>query len=109
MLINVGHPERSDRLEQVMSATMDAVFDTVLRDPAQPTNTVLLATDGAVSARHLEAAASGLPAPLRPLAGQAAARLQRRLPGGRVYTDDVAPVEWLVDTSIVEVAAEGDR
>ena len=29
--------------------------------------------------------------------------------GGRVYTDDVAPVEWLIDTSIVKVAAEGER
>jgi hypothetical protein len=26
-----------------------------------------------------------------------------------VYTDDVAPVEWLVDTSIVQVAARGER
>ena len=38
-----------------------------------------------------------------------AARTQPRLPGGRVYTDDVAPVEWLVDASIVEVAAHGER
>ncbi len=109
VLINVGHPERSDRLEQVMSATMGAVFDTVLRDPSQPTNTVLLATDGAASARHLQAAAPSMPGPLAPLAREASARLQRRLPGGRVYTDDVAPVEWLVDTSIAQVAADGDR
>jgi spermidine synthase len=109
VLINVGHPERSDRLEQVMSATMDAVFDTVLRDPSEATNTVLVAGDGAISARHLQAAAPRLPAPLAPVALEAASRLQRRLSGGRVYTDDVAPVEWLVDTSILEVAAEGDR
>ena len=32
---------------------------------------------------------------------------RRRLPGGDVYTDDRAPVEWLIDASIVHVAAEG--
>ena len=39
----------------------------------------------------------------------AAARLAPALPGGAVYTDDRAPVEWLIDASIVHVAAEGDR
>ena len=109
VLINVGHPERSDRLEQVLSATMSAAFSTVLRDPSESTNTVLLATSGAVSGGRLLRAASALPAPLRPVAIETAARLAPRLPGGRVYTDDVAPVEWLVDTSILEVAAEGER
>jgi hypothetical protein len=31
------------------------------------------------------------------------------LRGGDVYTDDRAPVEWVIDTSIVQVAAEGER
>ena len=35
----------------------------------------------------------------------AAARLAPGLRGGRVYTDDVAPVEWLIDSSIVQFAA----
>ena len=109
VLINVGHPKQSDRLEQVLSATLGAVFDTVLRDPSEPTNTVLLATRGAASGARLAAAAAVLPGALRPLAQQTAARLAPRLRGGRVYTDDVAPVEWLIDTSIVEVAADGTR
>jgi spermidine synthase len=109
VLINVGHPERSDRLEQVLSATMAAVFPTVLRDPSEQTNSVLLGTAGAASAGRLLAAAPGLPAPLAPVASAAAARLRPSLRGGRVYTDDVAPVEWLVDASIVQVAAEGGR
>jgi hypothetical protein len=33
--------------------------------------------------------------------------LTPRLRGGRVYTDDKAPVEWLIDKSIVEYAADG--
>jgi hypothetical protein len=109
VLINVGHPRHSSRLEQVLGATLGSVFQTVLRDPSQPTNTMLLATAGGASAARLERAAPGLPAQLRPLARATAARLQPRLPGGRVYTDDVAPVEWLIDTSIVKVAAEGHR
>ena len=35
VLVNVGHPERLDRLEQVLGATMGAVFATVLRDPSE--------------------------------------------------------------------------
>jgi hypothetical protein len=48
-----------------------------------------------------------MPADLRPVAGAAAARLAPGLAGGSVYTDDHAPVEWLVDESIVAYAADG--
>ena len=48
--------------------------------------------------------ASALPRPLRPLALEAAAALGPRLSGGEVYTDDRAPVEWLVDASLLEYA-----
>ena len=34
---------------------------------------------------------------------------RRRCAAGAVYTDDRAPVEWLIDASIVQVAADGDR
>jgi len=43
------------------------------------------------------------------LALRAAGRLLPALEGGTVYTDDLAPVEWLIDASIVQVAAEGER
>jgi spermidine synthase len=109
VIINVGHPERSSRLERVLGATLAAVFPSVMRDASQPTNTMLVASAGPLSAATLERSAVGLPAQLRPVATAAAARLAPRLPGGRVYTDDVAPVEWLVDSSIVQVAADGER
>ena len=54
---------------------------------------------------NLLAAASRLPDDLRPLALQTANRLAPALRGGRVYTDDKAPVEWLIDRSIVSYAA----
>jgi spermidine synthase len=109
VLVNVGHPEGSDDLERVLSATMAAELPTVLRDPVKDTNVVLLASAGDASARRLHAAVPSLPADLQPVAGAAAARLALRLGGGRVYTDDVAPVEWLVDASILKVAANGER
>jgi spermidine synthase len=109
VLINVGHPSGSDRLEKVLSATMGRVFRTVLRDPVKDTNSVLVGTDAPASARALDAATGSLTPDLAAVAGAAAARLAPALPGGAVYTDDRAPVEWLIDASIVHVAAEGDR
>jgi spermidine synthase len=106
--INVGHPERSDRLERVLSATLRAVFPNVVRDPMEPTNTILMASDAPLTSARLAAAARTLPADLRPLALRAATRLRPALSGGTVYTDDRAPVEWLVDKSILQYA-EGDR
>ena len=109
VLINVGHPSSSDRLEKVLSATMGRDFTTVLRDPVTRTNTVLLGTDAPASARSMDAATRSLPPDLAAVSAQAAARLAPALRGGAVYTDDRAPVEWLIDESIVHVAAGGNR
>jgi spermidine synthase len=109
VLINVGHPEGSDRLEKVLGATMSRVFTTVLRDPVKDTNSVLLGTDAPASASTLDAAARSLAPDLAAVAAAAGARLAPAPPGGTVYTDDRAPVEWLIDASIVHVAAQGDR
>ena len=76
----------------------------VLRYPIEPTNTLLVGGDGELSAARLRRDAAALPAALRPLAREAAAALAPRLPGGEVYTDDRAPVEWLVDSSLLEYA-----
>jgi len=105
VVVNAGHPEGSEDLEKVLSATMASVFPTVLRDPSQRVNTLLLGTNADASAQRLRDNAATLPPDLRPLALEAAARVEPRLRGGRVYTDDVAPVEWLIDSSIVEFAA----
>jgi spermidine synthase len=103
VVINVGHPADSDELERTLGATMHAVFPGVLRDPMTPTNTLLMASPGSIHAQRLRAADTH-PDVAR-LARAAAGRLEPRLRGGRVYTDDVAPVEWLVDRSIVSYAA----
>jgi spermidine synthase len=109
VVVNVGHPEGSDRLEKVLSATMGRELRTVLRDPSEPTNVMLVGTDAPGSAQRLRGAVASLPAPLRPVAAATADRLAAPLRGGTVYTDDVAPVEWLIDESILKVAAQGQR
>jgi spermidine synthase len=105
MVINIGHPEKSDRLEKVLTATSGEVFEHIVRDPIEDTNTLLLASSSPMSAAAILSAR--LPADLRPVAFQAAARLEPPLQGGEVYTDDHAPVEWLVDESIVQEASGG--
>jgi spermidine synthase len=111
VMVNVGHPENSPRLEQVLSATMRSVFGHVARDPSEDVNTQLIASDVPLTAGRLRAAAArgDLDRELVPIAQAAADRLAPALRGGRVYTDDVAPVEWLIDASIVQVAADGER
>lgn len=108
LVINIGHPEGSDALEKVLSATIGEAFPHVLRDPVEDTNSMVVASSAPLSAGNLRAAAPRLPADLRRLASAAAASLAPPLRGGAVYTDDRAPVEWLVDKSIVEYASDGD-
>jgi spermidine synthase len=106
VIVNVGHPQGGRELERVLGRTMAAAFPRVLRYPIEPTNTLLVAGEGAFSAARLRANRDALPSPLRPEARAAAAALAPRLPGGEVYTDDRAPVEWLVDSSLLEYADE---
>jgi spermidine synthase len=106
VIVDVGHAEGSDELERSIGATMDAAFASVLRDPIEGANTLLVGSDAPASASRLRRAATALP---RDLANQAviqATRLEPRLAGGDVYTDDRAPVEWLVDRSILGYAAD---
>ncbi len=104
VIVNVGHPEGQDDLERVLAATMGEVFPTVLRDPIEDTNTLLVGSEAPISAERLSAEAGDLPPELRPVARAAAARLEPPLTGGEVYTDDHAPVEWLIDKSIIDYA-----
>ncbi len=106
VIVNVGHPEGGQELERVLGRTMAAAFPRVQRYPIEETNTLLVAGEGSFSGARLHANLGTLPAPLRPEGRRAAAALEPRLPGGEVYTDDHAPVEWLVDSSLLEYANE---
>jgi spermidine synthase len=104
VIVNVGHPEGSDELEKVIGATMAEEFPTVLRDPIEEENTLMIGADRG-SGEHLRGMAAGLPAELQSVAHAEATRTGPALAGGDVYTDDRAPVEWLVDRSILGYAA----
>ncbi len=104
LIVNVGHPKGEDGLEKVLTATIGEVFPHVMRDPIEDTNTLLVASEAPLSANRVREAAPSLPVALRPTAYAAAARLAPPLRGGDVYTDDKAPVEWLIDKSIVDYA-----
>jgi predicted membrane-bound spermidine synthase len=105
LIVNVGHPEGQDDLEKVLTATIAEVFPNLMRDPIEDTNTLLVASEARLSSSRLLDAVPHLPAALRPTAVAAAGRLGRPLDGGEVYTDDKAPVEWLIDKSIVDYAS----
>lgn len=107
LIVNAGHPEGQDDLEKVLTATMGEAFPHLLRDPIEPTNTLIVASEAPVSAERLRARLPSLPAGLQRTALQAAAEIESPLSGGAVYTDDKAPVEWLIDKSIVDYAAGG--
>jgi spermidine synthase len=105
VVVNVGHPEGQDDLEKVLGATMADVFPAVVRDEVEDTNTILMGTVGAISPLQLEGSLADLPKDLKGPGLGTAARIQPRLAGGSVYSDDKAPVEWLVDRAIADYAA----
>jgi predicted membrane-bound spermidine synthase len=108
LIVNAGHPEGQDDLEKVLTATIGDVFPHVLRDPIEDTNTLIVASERPLSAERLREAVPDLPGGLRGTALAAAGRLEEPLTGGEVYTDDKAPVEWLIDKSIVDYASGSD-
>jgi spermidine synthase len=108
VVINVGHPEDSHRLERVLAATMRTSFagpgSAVWQDPAEATNTQLVGTTAGDPVVALRAVAPDLPREVAELAMATAERLSPAPTGGTVYTDDRAPVEWLVDLSLAAEA-----
>ena len=109
MIVNAGHPAGQDELERVLTASMRKVFPHVVRDPIEPTNTLLVASETPLSLPRLRRmSVRGLPRGLEQAGLGAAGRVEAPLGGGEAYTDDRAPVEWLIDKSIVDYAAGGD-
>ncbi len=108
LIVNIGHPEGDEELEKVATATLRSVFPRVMRDATEDTNTLLVASERPPTAARLVRASRTMPPELAAVAVTAASQLEPPLGGGEAYSDDRAPVEWLIDRSIVEYAA-GER
>ena len=106
VIVNAGHPKGNDDLEAVLGSTMAAAFPNVLRDPIEDTNTLLVASEAPISAHNLLIRLRDLPRDLQRVGAVEGAKIGPRLPGDEVYTDDHAPVEWLIDRSILGYAAD---
>jgi spermidine synthase len=105
VIVNAGHPEGNDDLETVLGSTMAAAFPDVLRDPIEDTNTLLVGSEAPISGQNLLERLRDLPPDLQQVGAIEGARIEPRLPGDEVYTDDRAPVEWLIDRSILGYAS----
>jgi spermidine synthase len=101
VVINVGHPPGSRELERTLAATMGSVFGHVVADDATEENTILVASD------RPPAGSGPVPAALASRVAALSARLRPAASGGEMYTDDRAPVEWLVDGSLLNYAGGG--
>jgi hypothetical protein len=104
VIANVAHSAGFDAVEQVITATMRAAFPAVRREIYDAGTTLLVASAAPASRARLVGNLASLPAPLRRLGRDAAGRLTTPLGGGAVYTDDRAPMEWLLDRDIIQGA-----
>jgi spermidine synthase len=103
-IINVGHLPGSNALEQVVTATLRSVFAHVVRDRFSPDNSLVMASQRPLSAAPILRAAVGTAPELEGAMVATARSLGPALSGGSVYTDDLSPVEWLTDLSIIRYA-----
>lgn len=104
VMVNVGHPKGSELLRRVLSATMATAFEHVYQDHTRSTNTILVASQVPIDPTKIIAGTASIPT-LAATGIREAAQLRPAPTDGDVYTDDRAPVEWLIDRSIVQYAA----
>lgn len=104
LLLNVGHPEGSSKLSQRLTATLRTVFGSVSAYQAAATNTILIASQSqpdfnrlnvwASSARRVDNEFTRRAKDIAAVTAQAEA-------DGKPFTDDKAPVELLIDGSLL--------
>jgi spermidine synthase len=106
LAINVGRTPADNRLVAALSGTLNAVFPNVftIETNQRFTNTVIYATSAPATVdRFLARARAERNPKLQPIIGDALAtgNLRRVPANGIVFTDDLAPVERLIDDIIL--------
>ncbi len=106
LAINVGRTPTDNRLVDALSGTLNAVFENVfvLDSNRRFTNSVIYATSSPASVDQFIARAGAETNPkLQPIAAEAlqTGGVRQVRPNGIVFTDDLAPVERLIDDIIL--------
>jgi len=110
--MNVGRTPTDRRLVQALTRTLRAVFPTVhTLDVPNSYNTILVATRQPTVPENLLTNLSLLPADVHPILRaalqDASVSLVPTVASDMVLTDDHAPVEWIVDSMVVEFFLTG--
>jgi spermidine synthase len=106
LVINVGRTPNDRRLIEDMAATLHTIFPSVyVMDVPDTFNSIVVATVQPTSASNLAANLAALPADadpfLRYTLKRAVDSLQPTVYGDIVFTDDVAPVEQLTNSIVI--------
>jgi len=113
LAINVGRTPHDRRLIEAMATTLKAVFPSVyVMDVPNTFNSILVATLLPTSEKNLGANLALLPPNVHPLLASSlqrgAASLQPTIYSDTVFTDDLAPVEQLTNSIVINfVLGEG--
>jgi spermidine synthase len=113
LVINVGRTTHDRRLIEAMAATLHVVFPSVhVMDVPNTFNSIVVATVQPTATENLAANLAALPADVHPLLRYTLQRavdsLQPTVYGDTVFTDDVAPVEQLTNSIVINfVLGEG--
>jgi spermidine synthase len=114
LVINVGRTPGDDRLVQAMVGTLSAVFPTVhVAEVPDSFNSILYATVQPTRAANLRASLQRLPEDAHPLLRGALARVALNLrptpQSDTVFTDDLAPVEFISNAIVLDFFLRGGQ
>jgi hypothetical protein len=102
--VNVGRTATDYRLVDALASTMAAVFPSImLLDDPNYTNTVVYASTEPTTVEDVAHNLALVSAPLASVAARSAldeGKLRMSAYHGQVYTDDLAPIEQLIDEII---------
>jgi spermidine synthase len=105
--LNVAALPRDHELVEKTAGTLASVFPQVLRWQALDFNALVIGFDRPLASGTLTRAAAAAPARLRSLLRLLEGQAKAVAPMDDPWTDDHAPVEWVVDRMIIKAAREG--
>jgi len=105
--LNVAALPSDHELVEKTAGTLATVFPQVLRWQALDFNALVIGFERPLAPGTLDRARGAAPARLRPLLRLLEAQAKTVAPIDDPWTDDRAPVEWVVDRMIIRAAREG--